>query len=948
MTVTVKEITRVKPNMVRVLVIDEKFIKYPLVNLTTVDSSHPTTSWVLRNNPHNGGASEYCRVIGDGTWLQFEDVEPTAFLDRDEAGDYTNYPDLGAASPVAVYKKDYPNNQGEAQAGRSINCRHELFVEYDITIPDGTYTFSVTGDFIPSTTFVVSDKITRCDTIRATQHGHKPTDPEKAAALSVWIPGYGTEGAVDLDTEFSIVGENFYIINEAGTIVHTGTIALRIGPTDQENSTASAIALTRYPSTTIAPKRVAGQVTKGNPTSFEVTGHGYSTGQYKFFFGFSGLGSNFDYDTHQITVTDADNFTVAVDTSSASDHAFDTYLEAHDSQVYDTHLANRGATYIYDLDYSSFEPTSGNYGEHRVYVPGFGVSWPFQVDPAVRYIAAKNSVKGYMSQCWGLPLSSGSAGWNRPAQFRDGKNGQQVFESTKPGSWDVEGGYFFGGVGGVSGMPALWRTTNSVTDWFGAYSDAGDWDFHHYRHCASLYELLDMAYEFVPASQRNVDYGFPKSSQTIDKDLYGAIDSLGDAIHMVIWYLDPFRRHQHADGWVYAGCQYTDGPEDETTTPSWLSQNDMYLLAADHLSSFYYAWVAGKLARLLDEAGVTSLAATWLASAEAAYDWANDIWEDWDTNGISSTGAWRDWYITELDFQTNSGLSNADMTTHMDAINAWVNNKSVSTRGIRLCAATTLWRANGDTNDSYNTIIKDATAWTTAGLEIYSGWEYLNGTDLGDNDTARAALASSINDRADQINGGQIADEYCYKNGYDDGITNTNNVQPMGPAIPEFHPWYNEEPAGDFTKYLELVCAAEDYVNGRNQQGMSFTTGIGHNPPDPILVRDQEHAHISPTPGFTIYVREGPSGSADFSHLFGGIHRFPATSDDVSQSWSPPKAAYPIHEQNTRNTYDVYSTEFVTQIQIVGRFCNNVWLHTWDETGTTQLVNAPISASISF
>ena len=929
MAVTVQDITRATPTILRILVIDEDFVKYPLVKLATVDPSHPTDSWVSRTNPYTG-ALENCRVLGDGTWLRFEPTEPTNFLDRAAADVYTNYPDLGSASPIAVYRKSYAHHQREASGGtfgvNMINCRHELFLKYNALIPDGLFTMSVTGGFIPDTDFTVSDGI-RSDTIRATQIGHKPTDPEKVAKMAVWIPGNGTHGQMDL----SLAGENFYIINEAGTTVHTGTISLHMSPTDKERSGATDY--TQYPSTTGVVRCTS--VTVGSPTQFNVPGHGFTNGTEKFFSGFSGLGTALQEGSWQtITVIDTNNISVAVDTTGLT-HTVGAYVTDYDSQIHDLCEANRANTYVYNLDYSAFQPTAGNYGKHRVYVPGYGVSWPFEVDPAARYVALRNSIKGYMSQCWGMPLSWAQANWNRPGQFRDGFNGQKVYESTKPGCWDEEGGYF--NTISDNGMDAKWRTSIRVTDWFGAFSDAGDWDFHLVRHCQGLYALLDVAYEYVPSGERNNDYGFPKSSQTIDRNLYSAIDNLGDVVHMVIWYLEPFRRSQHADGWVYSGCQYTDGAEDDHKNPSWISDNAMYLLAADHVATMYYAWVAAKLARILNDAGATSLGATWLQSAEDAYTWADAIWSDWDTDGISSTGAWKNWYIDTLDCQTTGGYSNADVTSSMNAMNNLVNDKSTQTIGIRINAATTLWRANGGIDDAYNTVIKAATGgFFQLGLTNFGAREYIQGPDLLDNTTVRNAI--DVETEANTYSTSSLANGFTYKcmPRYD---VWTDCVQTSHPLAFIFWPWYDQ--VTGYGKYIDGICGSEDYVGGVNQLGMCFTTGIGHNPPDPILVRDQEWANIDPTPGYTIYVRGGPVGMAEQQYNSTHMTKRPTTTSIEKQSQWPLWDAYPICEQHVRNSFSIYSTEFVTDQQIIGRICHLIWLHTWDETGTTELVDAP-------
>ena len=85
-------------------------------------------------------------------------------------------------------------------------------------------------------------------------------------------------------------------------------------------------------------------------------------------------------------------------------------------------------------------------------------------------------------------------------------------------------------------------------------------------------------------------------------------------------------------------------------------------MAPDHVQTFMYSGTAAKLSKVLRILGFTALADTWLASAEAAYDWAEEIY----TNAVSRNA----YYLTT---KTNAGWDDTTYNARMATMQkTWV------------------------------------------------------------------------------------------------------------------------------------------------------------------------------------------------------------------------------------------------------------------------------------
>lgn len=945
MPLTVTDICMAAPDIISFRVRDGAITKGALVQLSQADGSFPSNNWLSRTNPTTG-ESEYCKVGGhDGKWLRFADTPSDAFADRAELDNVSNYPTFGGRSVTSVHRITMPYDQGlwtpdgsGTTAVAATAMEHWMFLKLDGNLPQGSYTLSATGNPFPATTFEWDDKRMVSPVIHATQVGHRPGDGNKLAYLSLWIAGYGDEkGAVDYATDYSL--DTFYVIDERGAIQHTGSIVERIGPTDLEPD----ISTIRYVDSTVAPKKITA-ITKANPGVVTIAGHGFSTGEYKLLSGISGM-TQLEQDIVQITVLDADTFSIGQDTTSYGTFSTGTYTTETENLCYDMWQSNRAGTYVYSLDYSSFTPSAE--GKYRIYVPGLGVSYPFRIDEAVWLDFAKKCTKAYTAQCWGMPLNWAIAGWNRPANFRDGKEGAEVYESDLPACLENETGMVGGSYAQVAqGHVSPWITANRVADWFGGWSDAGDWDMHLYRHCPSLWGLLEEGFECIGGASS--DLGFPRSSKTIGGIYDASTDDLTCVIHMVIWYMEPFRRFQKGDGRVYGGLNYYTSTGNtpgggSSLFPSFTHSVEAHVLEADHCSTFWYAAVAAKLGRILQEEGYTDLGQTWIDSAEAAWDWAEAIYSDYASSDISGT-AFVAHYLTLLDVKTRLSWSDATLKACFDVVQSLAGQ-------VRYLAAACLFRATATT--TYSDIVEAAYALTQSGTTGLAAWEYARGT--GGNTTQKNYYNGRWHLYPNSLYDEQMTnDSHAYRH----GATGDIFWPPAGPGWLSFAFLY-ASPKDQTSPFIQQIQAQEGFWAGANQISVCMTAGVGSTNPT-LLHRDAEAMGLpsSQLVGFTSYgfwwdgtKAIGPNNWEDDSTSnYTAVRLTGSYSSTYGQHKliEPHPRSVPATQAHWRNTFMIFHTEFVTQQSIVGRIRTALFLHSWDGNTDSTIEGAPISASLSF
>lgn len=690
MPVTVNEITMVTPDIICIEYRDEAKIPGEVYVHGTVETGAYDT-FVTRTHPTRGSLP--AQILGKNKeYWWFADTKPTSGnkLDRSAVDTLGNWGAIGGRSVTAVYRRSTPYGEGMAGAASDFfsTMSHRVYLKLSGNLAQGTHTIVHPASLsLSNSSFVFNDKTTRCRAIKTTQIGHRPGDAQKKAFLGEWIPGYGTQGEIEFATAYGI--SQFYIIDANGNAVAGPFSAtLRTSPTTDESthgsfwnvfgddSLDSHIALKYYVSLTQATIAVQG-ITAANPAVVTATGHGLSDGDKITLRdvdinsagtrGMAALSGVFA----RVQNATTDTFTMKTLSANADVSSVgQTLLQGgsnNGTKICRLHRANRAGTYVYALDYSAWTPTV--FGAYRVYIPGLGVSDPFVVDEALWHYVADALAGGIYNQRNGMALSASVGGYERQVSFRHGVNSVLIHRSTMPGYWSVESG-FGGPLATADAAKAPWITTDEI-DWWGGHQDAGDWDSILSGHSFGYWLMLDVAERITAA--RSTNFGIPKSSSVIGSG-YAGTDSLPDLVHEVIWGLDTWRRNQRVDGSVYGGLQFgsasgaagAGGGGANLFNASWTWRHDAEVMAPDHVQNFIYAGVAAKMSKVLRIFGFTSLADTWLASAEAAYDWADLIYTD---------GTARDAYY--LDTKTNAAWSDPTYATQIGRIQATVpTNKS--------------------------------------------------------------------------------------------------------------------------------------------------------------------------------------------------------------------------------------------------------------------------------
>lgn len=937
MSISVNEITMAAPDIICVEIYDEEIIRGNMVHLDVPDSSAYGT-WRLRTNTGKvGDPSEWCRIVGlDKDWLHFQDLRPTNYLDRAAADVAANWSVTGGPVITAVYRKsvlfDQAWNGGTAATSGSTSSlfgaarlSHKMYLKLASNLTPGSYTINLpAGVGISAQPFVFNDRVTRSCSIHVQQFGVRNNDKNKLGYLSVWIPGFGTEGRVDLSS-YGLT--KFYVLNEAGNVVSSALpIVLRTDPTTADTLAAAAL----YASTTqgansdgVAAAITA--ITKADPCNITVAGgHTLTNGENILLLGIGGMnqleafqgkvsnlsGNAFDLQTPA---------NVNVNSTAFTTYTNGTFLAPYSDRIMHMQTTNRAGTYVFGLDFSNVDvPKFEN--NYRLWIPGLGVSFPFRVHSDSWHGIAQGNFKGMYNARQGCAIDGTVGGFTRPVGIKNGAHGMTLFKSQLPFSWWNESGLItttpFNSIQ-AGGSPWI---TSTVTDAWGGHQDAGDWDVFIAPHGQAYFEILDVL-DIIPASARNTRFNIPKSSTLLDPAIYSEIDTAPDAIHEVIWGIDWYRRLQDSGGSIPGGMEGAESQGTFLGAPSWLALSQWYTFGTDHYVTFVFCGLAAKLSRMLSDFGYPNCAATWAAAAQKAWDFAENIY---------SNQTARDAFF--LNAKTLSGWSDPTYTTNMTALQGHVKDEA------RLFAAAMQFRLTGNT--TYKTIIDDSFTSGWPSYFIYAGFaarEYYKtpGADSANKATIRAAVISTANTRKSysedattpyrhlNIAGGNL----LFGGGGPGCFTSINVI---------YAHQYSMETVRD-DSYLSVLQSNLGHVLGANQMSTSLTRGLGSR-----VLRTHTHddgwvTSQSPPDGYTPYgwaINGGLFGSVlngSSSVLSFLVDQPQADSDFMPQRamW-PTRWAYPVWDEFIQNRFNISVLEN-TITQTTGRLCAvALYLHGWD------------------
>ena len=255
---------------------------------------------------------------------------------------------------------------------------------------------------------------------------------------------------------------------------------------------------------------------------------------------------------------------------------------------------NFNGTSVAPLDFSDFHTP----GRYRLVVDGIGCSYPFEIGPDVWKKAFQVQMKGFYNQRSGIALGPPYTPFVKPADFHPGV--PDTVPVTQSSYSNLDGG-------DPQKDLAKGDTGRPVPEAWGGYHDAGDWNPRRITHMRTTTFWQLQLLELFPAYFKTLPLHIPKDTPA------------PDLLNECRFELGLFHRLQRPDGGVPFGIETNGDPLDGEV--SWKQSMPAYVYASDAQSSYLYAAVAARMARVLAPYN-TAAAKTYQASALKAILWA--------------------------------------------------------------------------------------------------------------------------------------------------------------------------------------------------------------------------------------------------------------------------------------------------------------------------------------
>ncbi len=535
---------------------------------------------------------------------------------------------------------------------------------------------------------------------------------------------------------------------------------------------------------------------------------------------------------------------------------------------------------VLECDFSSIT-ADGNY---KVYVPGVGTSFPFVIRGSAYNDAFYHSIRGLYHNRSGIALESPYTNFTRPAPHRTGET--PGFEGRL--KYSTFRAFDLNTIDGSESdkAPIEAEAKGILTDTWGWYQDAGDWDgyYSHTNVPAWLLLLLeDRPNEFVDNTLK-----LPESG-----------NSLPDVLDEALWLprcLYRARKEITDKGWstggvpgsrIFGDLWGADTPND-IGRGSWMDNDrDWYVLGEDPWMTYKYAGIAAHTSRLTSQNN-------WIDFDDPEpIDWANEAKTAW---------IWA---------QNNTKPGDED------------EKNGTRLAHIRMYAAAQLLHLTGDASTYGPVFEQDAALYWPANIEGIGGEDLLLATyayaTLPDN-VANATLRQKARDLIDYLANEELVNtansRACRWGG--------NYYFPMligqatTPLVEGGVLGYLLAKQTDPTKadvYLNRLRTTADYFLGTNPLNMTWITGVGERSPQEIFHLDWWYGgQTNVLPGVTPY---GPWRSGDYGPLgpwnhmwaaqfaYPNIDQWPGHERWFSQRTSPLTCEFTVH-QNTRQNAVVY------------------------------------------
>jgi endoglucanase len=530
-----------------------------------------------------------------------------------------------------------------------------------------------------------------------------------------------------------------------------------------------------------------------------------------------------------------------------------TLSKAAGDKTEDAYNKNYNGTDVFQMDFSGLSRP----GKYRVCVQGIGCSYPFEVAEDAWRRAFVVAARGFYHQRSGITLGEPYSSFKRARPFHP-DDGLKVYASRAP---LMDTGNGLNKQDSNFGNLVKGKTDEVVTNAWGGYMDAGDWD-RRVQHLRASLLLLELA-ELFPDYFASLSLNIPESG-----------NGLPDIVNEALWGIDFFRRLQLPDGGVRGGIESAEHPR--RGEASFQESLTVMTYAPDLLASYMYAGVGAQAVRWLAPR-FPERAAVYRESALRAMVWAE-----------------RDREREEREY---------------------LMAKNAGIRDVRNFAAAELFCLTGE--QKWNDLFLETTPHRTSAGPVDYAWDSLDQADCawvysrasgpGVDEKVKRNCRDVVLREADlRLAGTERAGFHWAKHPYGPVVYGALSSPEAALLVARAHALTGA------SKYLRGLVLAAQTGAGANPVNMCYTTGVGLDFPQHPLQLDHRITRQPPPPGLTV---GGPMDNAikelqdPFIGPFAGkvfcppYKEWPALEAFWDVFWDPMVCEYTVHKPMAGQAY---------------------------------------------